>query len=191
MKIGIVGTGNVGATLARQLGSPGNDNGVANSRGPETAHQTGRADGRHTGRHHRHRQPKAGRHPAVPRRLVAQPSQTPAGPTIGGESAWSGRPAGQPAGAAIRGQLSLGSVAAQHHARRILRLRHRSRPWPDLPHRPTADDANDGASALHAEHQRSECRRRSQSLPLPAHSQPRDSTPHTPTSTNAVVRSCA
>jgi len=36
MKIGIVGTGNVGATLARQLASLGDDIGVANSRGPET-----------------------------------------------------------------------------------------------------------------------------------------------------------
>jgi 8-hydroxy-5-deazaflavin:NADPH oxidoreductase len=36
MKIGIVGTGNVGATPARQLASLGNDIGVANSRGPET-----------------------------------------------------------------------------------------------------------------------------------------------------------
>ena len=88
---------------------------------------------------------------------------------IGGESLWSRRPAGQPAGAAILGhRLSLGGVAAERHAPRILRLCHRSRPWPGLSHRPTADDANHGASALHAEQQRSECRRRSQSLPRPA-----------------------
>src|SRR6266576_538749 len=120
MKIGIVGTGNVDATLARQLASLGNDIGVANSRGPETltklVEQTGATPAATIDR-----QPKAGRRPAVPRRLVAQPSQTLAGPTTGGESLWSRRPAG----AAIRGQLSLGGVAAQHHARRILRLRHR------------------------------------------------------------------
>jgi 8-hydroxy-5-deazaflavin:NADPH oxidoreductase len=40
MKIGIVGTGNLGATLARQLASLGNDIGVANSRGPETRRWT-------------------------------------------------------------------------------------------------------------------------------------------------------
>ena len=45
MKIGIVGTGNIGATLARQLAAQGDDVTVANSRGPETltelAKQTG------------------------------------------------------------------------------------------------------------------------------------------------------
>jgi len=79
---------------------------------------------------------------------------------------------------------SPGGIAAQHHAPRILRLCHRSRPWPDLSHRPTADDANHGASALHAE---------PNGLSAPAaHSrcrtQHRDSTPHAPTSTNAGVR---
>jgi predicted dinucleotide-binding enzyme len=45
MKIGIIGTGNIGATLARQLTARGDDVTVANSRGPETltalAEQTG------------------------------------------------------------------------------------------------------------------------------------------------------
>lgn len=45
MKIGIIGTGNIGATLARQLAALGDDVTVANARGPETltqlAEQTG------------------------------------------------------------------------------------------------------------------------------------------------------
>jgi predicted dinucleotide-binding enzyme len=45
MKIGIIGTGNIGATLARQLAALGDDVSIANSRGPETltklAEQTG------------------------------------------------------------------------------------------------------------------------------------------------------
>jgi predicted dinucleotide-binding enzyme len=45
MKIGIIGTGNIGATLARQLTALGDDVRVANSRGPDTltrlAEQTG------------------------------------------------------------------------------------------------------------------------------------------------------
>jgi 8-hydroxy-5-deazaflavin:NADPH oxidoreductase len=45
MKIGIIGTGNIGATLARQLTALGDDVSVANSRGPDTltrlAAQTG------------------------------------------------------------------------------------------------------------------------------------------------------
>jgi predicted dinucleotide-binding enzyme len=36
MKIGILGTGNIGATLARKLSAAGHDVKVANSRGPET-----------------------------------------------------------------------------------------------------------------------------------------------------------
>jgi hypothetical protein len=36
MKIGILGTGNIGATLARKLSAAGHDVQVANSRGPET-----------------------------------------------------------------------------------------------------------------------------------------------------------
>jgi siroheme synthase (precorrin-2 oxidase/ferrochelatase) len=45
MKIGIIGTGNIGATLARQLTALGDDVRIANSRGPDTltrlAEQTG------------------------------------------------------------------------------------------------------------------------------------------------------
>jgi predicted dinucleotide-binding enzyme len=45
MNIGIIGTGNIGATLARQLAALGEDVSIANSRGPETltklAGQTG------------------------------------------------------------------------------------------------------------------------------------------------------
>jgi hypothetical protein len=45
MKIGIIGTGNIGSTLARQLAALGDDVSIANSRGPETltelAEQTG------------------------------------------------------------------------------------------------------------------------------------------------------
>jgi 8-hydroxy-5-deazaflavin:NADPH oxidoreductase len=45
MKIGIIGTGNIGATLARRLVALGDDVSIANSRGPETltqlAEQTG------------------------------------------------------------------------------------------------------------------------------------------------------
>jgi 8-hydroxy-5-deazaflavin:NADPH oxidoreductase len=45
VKIGIIGTGNIGAALARQLAALGNDVSIANSRGPETlthlAEQTG------------------------------------------------------------------------------------------------------------------------------------------------------
>jgi predicted dinucleotide-binding enzyme len=45
MKIGIIGTGNIGATLARQLSALGDDVTIANSRGPKTltklAEQTG------------------------------------------------------------------------------------------------------------------------------------------------------
>jgi 8-hydroxy-5-deazaflavin:NADPH oxidoreductase len=45
MKIGIIGTGNIGATLARQLAALGHDVSIANSRGPEMltelAEQTG------------------------------------------------------------------------------------------------------------------------------------------------------
>lgn len=45
MKIAIIGTGNIGATLARQLAALGDDVSIANSRGPETlthvADQTG------------------------------------------------------------------------------------------------------------------------------------------------------
>ncbi|MDT0188742.1 NADPH-dependent F420 reductase [Rothia terrae] len=36
MKVGIIGTGNIGGTLARKLASKGHDVKVANSRGPET-----------------------------------------------------------------------------------------------------------------------------------------------------------
>jgi 8-hydroxy-5-deazaflavin:NADPH oxidoreductase len=35
MKIGIIGTGNIGGTLARKLSAAGHDVRVANSRGPE------------------------------------------------------------------------------------------------------------------------------------------------------------
>jgi predicted dinucleotide-binding enzyme len=36
MKIGIIGAGNIGATLTRRLAALGHDVRVANSRGPET-----------------------------------------------------------------------------------------------------------------------------------------------------------
>ncbi len=36
MKIGILGTGNIGKTLVRELSAAGHDVKVANSRGPET-----------------------------------------------------------------------------------------------------------------------------------------------------------
>lgn len=36
MKIGIIGTGHIGATLVRKLSAAGHDVSVANSRGPET-----------------------------------------------------------------------------------------------------------------------------------------------------------
>ncbi|MCM3878787.1 MAG: NAD(P)-binding domain-containing protein, partial [Vicinamibacterales bacterium] len=36
MKIGIIGTGNIGGTLARHLAGLGHDVSIANSRGPET-----------------------------------------------------------------------------------------------------------------------------------------------------------
>jgi predicted dinucleotide-binding enzyme len=36
MKIGIIGTGNIGGTLARHLARLGHDVSIANSRGPET-----------------------------------------------------------------------------------------------------------------------------------------------------------
>jgi len=36
VKIGIVGAGNIGATLTRRLAALGHDVAVANSRGPET-----------------------------------------------------------------------------------------------------------------------------------------------------------
>ena len=36
MKIGIIGAGNIGATLARKLASAGHDIKIANSKGPES-----------------------------------------------------------------------------------------------------------------------------------------------------------
>jgi hypothetical protein len=103
-------------------------------------------------------------------------------PPIGGESLWSRRPRGQPAGAAIRGhRLSLGGVAAPHHAPRIPgyatgvvpgQACHIARPPTTLTTvLPRSMLSSNGLSAAAAH---SRCR-----------TQHRDSTPHAPTSTNA------
>jgi 8-hydroxy-5-deazaflavin:NADPH oxidoreductase len=42
MKIGIIGAGNIGATIARKLAASGHDVKLANSRGPETIHDLAR-----------------------------------------------------------------------------------------------------------------------------------------------------
>jgi predicted dinucleotide-binding enzyme len=48
MKIGIIGAGHIGSTLARRLTSLGHDVTVANSRGPETLKDVAAATGAHT-----------------------------------------------------------------------------------------------------------------------------------------------
>jgi len=42
MKIGIIGAGNIGATIARKLAASGHDVKLANSREPETIHDLAR-----------------------------------------------------------------------------------------------------------------------------------------------------
>ena len=47
MKIGIIGAGNIGATIARKLAASGHDVKLADSREPETIHDLARDLGRH------------------------------------------------------------------------------------------------------------------------------------------------
>ena len=47
MKIGIIGAGNIGATIARKVAASGHNVKLANSREPETIHDLARDLGRH------------------------------------------------------------------------------------------------------------------------------------------------
>jgi 8-hydroxy-5-deazaflavin:NADPH oxidoreductase len=46
MKIGIVGAGNIGATLARELAAEGDEVKLANSKGPVTVRDLARGNGK-------------------------------------------------------------------------------------------------------------------------------------------------